>query len=408
MATSLFYRILHLTFSKSTVIIANMLIMIFASRYLSMQDYSTYRQTFLPYEILAPFLSLGIPPTIYYLLPRRKDKLNLVFHSILLILFCALVFSGFLMFGGAEFISRLFHNPELIHSVKWLMIYPFFQIPITLLISVYIFEGKTKFVGIYSSVFGLVSAISAIFVIISYRNYLNVVMIKAILPLGGFIFLLSYLFKIYKKKVTKKVRFFHSTKTILSTSIPFGFASMIGVISLQLDKVLVSSLGTIQEFAIYVNGAMEIPLIGVLTGSVSAVLIGELSKSIKDHDYTKALELFQMTAIKTALILFPIMVFFIFNAREFMILLYSEKYELSAIPFTIYLFLLPIRIVVFGSIFVAMGKSKLILYRSIFELLLNIVLSISMFNLFGLFRHRCSNNFSNLLMGSSLQYNCYK
>jgi O-antigen/teichoic acid export membrane protein len=77
------------------------------------------------------------------------------------------------------------------------------------------------------------------------------------------------------------------------------------------------------------------------------------------------------------------MIFFIFNAREFMTLLYSEKYELSAIPFKIYLFLLPIRIVVFGSILVAMGKSKVILYRSIFELVLNIILSIWMFKLFG-------------------------
>jgi O-antigen/teichoic acid export membrane protein len=381
--SSIFNKILHLTFSRATVVFVNIAVLMVASRYLSLHDYATFRQTFLPYEIMMPIMTLGIPATIYYLLPRRSDKLNLIVQSMLIMSITSLIFSAFLLFGGIEVLAKLFNNPDLIQSMKWLIIYPFLQIPITLLLSVFIYEGKTKFIGIYSSVFALIFALSAIILLVIYKNYMDIVILKALLPALGAIFLLFYTFKLFNASESDKKPFLESSSSILKVSIPFGMASMIGAISLQLDKALVSSFGTTEEFAIYVNGAMEIPLIGVLTGSIAAVLIGEMSKNIKENKLEEALKLFRLSANKTALVLFPMMIFFIYNAKGVMILLYSDKYVLSAWPFMIYLFLLPIRIVVFGSILIAMGKSKIILYRSIIELILNFILSILMFKLFG-------------------------
>ena len=63
-----------------------------------------------------------------------------------------------------------------------------------------------------------------------------------------------------------------SMKEIIKYSAPLGIASMMGTIMLQLDKIIVSSMCTPEEFANYVNGAIEIPLIAVITGSISAVI----------------------------------------------------------------------------------------------------------------------------------------
>lgn len=377
-------KILHLTFSSSTVVIANIFVMVVASRYLSLHDYATFRQTFLPYEIMVPILMLGIPATIHYLLPRREDKLNLIFQSILMMTFTSLLFSSFLIFGGIALLADWFHNPDLLTSLKWLIIYPFFQIPITLLSAIFIFEGKTKFIGIFSSTFAIIFAVLAVSLTILNKNYMDIVLLKIFLPILSSTLLLFYIFKLLKSPINIK-QLFSPEKliSILRVSMPFGLASMLGVLSLQIDKILVSTLATTEEFAIYINGAMEIPLIGILTGSIASVLLGEMSKNIKENKLDMALSLFKISATKTALILFPIMVYLLFNAKELMILLYSEKYTLSALPFTIYLLLLPIRIVVFGSVLIAMGKSKVILYRSLAELPLNIILSILMFKLFG-------------------------
>ena len=379
----MFYKILHLMFSKASVVITNIVLLIIASRYLSLHDYATFRQTFLPYEIMAPIVAMGIPSTIYYLLPRRLDKLNLIFQSMLIMSFSSLIFSSFLMFGGIGMLAKLFNNADLNHSMKWLIIFPFFQIPITLLLSVFIYEGKTKFVGAYSSAYGLVFSLCAIWLLIFYRDYMDIVILKVLFPALGAVLLFYYTLRLFYATTPDKIPFLESALNILKISIPFGLASMIGAGSMQLDKVLLSSLGTTEEFAIYVNGAMEIPLIGILTGSISEVLIGEMSTNIKEKNYGKALSLFRRSANKTALILFPVMIFFIFNAKEFMILIYSDKYASSALPFTILLFLLPIRIVVFGSVLIAMGKSKLILHRSLIEIILNLIISIIAYKIFG-------------------------
>ena len=48
-----------------------------------------------------------------------------------------------------------------------------------------------------------------------------------------------------------------------------------------------------------------------------------------------------------------------------MVVLFSEKYVAAAVPFRIFLLLLPMRIIYFGIVFIAAGRSKLMLLRSI-------------------------------------------
>lgn len=376
-------KILHLTFSSSTIVVANLVLYIIASRNFSLTEYATIRQTFLPYEILIPILTLGIPATIYYLFQRRKDEKKLMIHSFI-ILYTAISLFVVILLINPDLLSNIFHNEKLSDTTKWLIIYTMFQTPIILLTSFYIYKEKTKNISIISSFLALSLVFFTVLIILTSKDYADVILVKSLIPIFGLIIILYFSRNLFKKIYKKDdLTFKESIINILSISLPFGLASTLSAISMQIDKTIVATLGTTEEFAIYVNGAIEIPIIGIITGSIASILITELSKSIKENDLKKALELFREASSKTALIIFPIMIYFIFNSKEFMVLLYSEKYELSALPFTIYLFLLPIRIVVFSSILIALGKSKLILFRSLIELILNIILSVVMFKLFG-------------------------
>jgi O-antigen/teichoic acid export membrane protein len=64
------------------------------------------------------------------------------------------------------------------------------------------------------------------------------------------------------------------------------------------------------------------------------------------------------------------MVFLFVFADSFIDILFSNKYEMSVVPFRVYLLMLPIRIVYYGSAFIALGKTKEIMYRSIVSLVL--------------------------------------
>ena len=106
---------------------------------------------------------------------------------------------------------------------------------------------------------------------------------------------------------------------------------MVGLMSRSVDKVVVSSMCTPEQFAVYVNGAIDIPLIGILTGSVNAVLLPEIVELYKRGQAREALLLWQRAAVKCSLILLPAMCFLFAMAPEVMRVLFSDAYAASAI-----------------------------------------------------------------------------
>ena len=65
--------------------------MVFA-RYLSVEDYATYLQTFLAYDIAVPVLTLGLPSALYYFLPSHKgNEKGIVIDNMILLFFCGLL-----------------------------------------------------------------------------------------------------------------------------------------------------------------------------------------------------------------------------------------------------------------------------------------------------------------------------
>ena len=118
------------------------------------------------------------------------------------------------------------------------------------------------------------------------------------------------------------------------------------------------------------------PLIGIVTGSIATVILADMAISCKSGELGEALELFRKAAVRSGLILLPTMIFLLVFAQDFIVILYSERYLESVTPFRIYLFALPIRVVFYGSALMALGMTKVILWRSIGDLLVNACLSV--------------------------------
>jgi O-antigen/teichoic acid export membrane protein len=160
-------------------------------------------------------------------------------------------------------------------------------------------------------------------------------------------------------------------KEIFKYSLPLGVGLMVGQFNLNLDKVIVAAMTTPEDFAVYVNGALEVPLIGMITGAASAVILPDMVKACKEGNKRVALELWKRAAVKSAIIIFPAAGFLMVIAPELMTFIYSEAYVDSSLPFRVYLCALPFRIVFFGTLFQAMNKSGLILKASLLFMVAN-------------------------------------
>ena len=136
-----------------------------------------------------------------------------------------------------------------------------------------------------------------------------------------------------------------------------GIGSTIAYLNINLDKVIVARFVNPAEYAIYINGAFEVPLIGMLTGAASAIILPDMIRSIKNRQGREALGLWKRAAVKSAALLFPITAVLWVMAPDIMVFLFGEAYVSSASIFRIYILLVPIRIGFFGVIYQACGKS---------------------------------------------------
>jgi len=366
-------KVLALSLGSALSMISSIALGMISSRYLSKHDYATIQQTFLAYNFAVPILMLGLPNAVYYFLPREQQcKRGVLIDNIALLLVAGLLFSLFIGFGGHKLLAMRFNNPDLLHTLPWLVLYPLLLMPVAGVSAVLVSADQTKTLAVYNMISSLVLTLSGIIAVLATKSYAAPIIVRVIVPA---LFLPIALFLMFKA-VPGKIRWpkWLDMQAMVRYSVPLGLASIFGRITLQMDSMIVSSMCSPEDFAVYYNGAMELPLIGIITGSITTVIFAEMAKLCARGDKVAALQLFHKASIKSASILFPTMCFLLVTATPFITVLYSEQYQASVVPFVIYLFVLPIRIVVYGAALMALGMTRVVLFRSIIDLAINAIL----------------------------------
>jgi len=345
------------------------------ARLLTVHDYASYRQTLLAYAFAAPLLALGLPQALYYFLPGESKRPRAVLvENLLLLSFMGGLFSLFLLLGGNRLLAWRFNNPDIARTLLVLAPYPLFMLPASALSACLMARDRVKQISIFNVLSRLFMLAAVITVALVWRNPIAVII--ATVAGTGIVFLPALKLMFDSCSVGSLLPSATGMWAQLKYAVPLGLAGMLGTISLSLDKVIVSSMCPPEQFAVYVNAALEIPLIGILTGSVTAVLLPDIVKLYKKGDRAEGLRLWKRAAAKCSMIILPVMCFLIVMAPEVIRAVFSAKYTESVNPFRIYLLLLPIRTVTWGSMLMAAGKNSWILYKTVITLILNLILSI--------------------------------
>ena len=345
------------------------------SRLLDEHEYGTYRQVWLVFFTLAPVLELGIPPSVSYFVPqlRRPDlKPYLVQHSTLLLISGAIMGLG--CFGLGDAVGQLFGNPDLGRQLRLFALFPALTLPFNMT------ENTLVALG-HGGKAGWVSGGSAL---------LQMGVIVGALVYGGSmerVFLALSLWALVRWTAGAAALYtlarglpFHWDRAALRTqllfSLPMAAATMAGVLGRHLDKVVISSFFTPEQYAIYANGSYDIPLINILTLSVTAVLVPSIVRARTDDDTAEVQRLWHGGARRLAWAFFPATVGLFLLAEPLMVLLFSEKYAASAAPFRVLVLILPARIAMHSAFLRALGSTKPILRASLIALGSSLVLSL--------------------------------
>ncbi|MFA5866052.1 MAG: oligosaccharide flippase family protein [Phycisphaerae bacterium] len=352
------------------------------SRLLSKAQYGTFSQAFMVYTLFSTILSLSLPQSLYFFIPKSKDKDQpLVMSQTLILTLTLAAAAGCFMYFSAPLLSRWMNNSELTNVLKVMSFYPLADMISQLVSPALISVGK---VG-YSAVFGFIFAIVRIFSIVwpvaakyPLPDVIKVMVIAAFATAGVGLVMIVLILRIHKVWFSKTLLWEQ-----LEYSIPLAGALAVGLLGRQLDKWIISIFFSPEQYAIFSNGAAELPLVGVLTGGLAAAILPEMVKSASANKLMDAVSLWQRSSRVCALAMFPTFVLALLLAPQLIVLMFSFRYSQSTYPFIVYLFVLPLRVVIFASLLRALSYTSPIMIGAILSLTINAVLGIGLVKLAG-------------------------
>lgn len=350
-----------------------------ASRTLEFENYSDFRKLYILIEISLPLISFSLSKSLFNFIDKNFNTNHL----------CALFllkFIGVIFFLLVFFLLSLFRFDFIPTSISFFLIISAVssQVFVNTSISISLFKSSlNKSITIVFLWFVILLLALVYFYWDNFISLENFIFLRSLLNIVLVFGILFYskikIISFNKKRVLHNVRYYFKKSWDVALSYFISGFFIFG------DKLVAAELLSKKEYSMFVNGALEVPFISILTGSLSLLMLNEISKSFKIGDSEGAIKIIKQTSIKSLKILAPVFALCFVFSSEIVVILFGENYEESSAIFQTYLLLLPARVIFFSQIFVAYNQSKIIIPRGIIENSLLIILSYFLFNLGGIF-----------------------
>ena len=347
------------------------------ARILTRDAYGTYQQVWLVYATMFPVFMLGIPASLYYFLQHsdERERGSIMANSFLLLLFSGLVMTV-LVAAGAGGIARLFGNQHLALPLRIFSAYSLFTVS-TLWAEPFYISTNRHSVVLFVTAASTLGLVISVVPLAALGRPLSLVFLAIVcysaLRFAGLGMMLGRDRKLIGRSPDRSL-----TGRQLAYSVPVNASEIIGSVSKNVDKVMVSRFFSPSSYAIYANGAMEIPISALLVGSISSVIWPSLSRMHREKKTGSLLSVWLNTTDKTAFVVMPLFFFFLLYAPDFMVTLFSQKYLASATPFRVYMFILPLRIAQYAVLLLSMGAAKAVLFGAAGDFVVKFGLSLAL------------------------------
>lgn len=330
------------------------------SRYFDKAEYGTYKQVLYVYNSLLTVFTLGLPRAFSYFLPRspKEEAKDLIRKLTNLFFILGGILSIFLFFMSG-IIADILNNPDLKSALKIFAPVPFLMMPTMGLEGILATYKKTKFLAAYTFLTRLIMLVTVAVPAIIFELTCNECLIGFVV--GSFIsFCVAILLKYYPLKGVSRKATSCTFKDIFKFTFPLFIASIWGILINSTDQFFISRYFGEAVFAEFSNGAMELPFVGMITGACATVLTPLFTKQVYEKaDFKKVIyPVWQNAFRKSAMLIYPITLFCIFDASLIMSVMYGDTYTVSGEYFRIKLITYFIKIVAFYSILVALGATK--------------------------------------------------
>ncbi len=308
-------------------------------RFLTQENVGVYRQVFQVIATTVAILPLGVSMSAYYFLSRETERRASTVLNILIFNFVVGGLACLALFFYPQILGNIFHNEEItrlapkIGVVIWLWIFSAFLE--TVAVANQEARMATAFI-ILAQFTKTLLMVSSVILFATVEAFVYAAMIQAALQT---LVLLVYLNSRFPRFWTSfDFKFFREQ---LVYAIPFGLAGLLWVLQTDIHNYFVGYKFSASDYAIYAYGCFELPLIAMISESVTSVLIPRMSKLQSQNDKPEMVRLTTRAMEKLAFFYFPIYIFLIITAQTFIVTLFTRNYAASVSIFLINITLMP-------------------------------------------------------------------
>jgi len=385
---SIFTRLAALLVGNGLSQVINTLFILILVRIFTQEQYAIYRLGNQMIVTLSPFFVFGLPMTISMFIPKYKDKetrMRFVFQTIFLLFGLGLI-GGILIQSNHALVYRIFGNEKLLDYL-WVFALSFFTEVVFSYFPFYMTsENKNRKLAISVTALSLVKVSSILFAILMGNDFQIFMYAFAVSCIIRLIYVIVEPLHYYRAGIIKK---FKRVDTVpqLKQSIPIGMTNVVAAFGRNLGSNLVAIRYDTIKYAIYVTGAFEVPLIGILRTSITGAVLPNFSQMFSDSNLDAQDEIiksFRKTVALSSIIVMPLMIGLITYSYGAIALLFPGFQE-SNVIFKIFMLLLPTQIANFSTLLLVANRQKKVLFYCMMGIVINISAFYILANTLGFF-----------------------
>jgi len=366
-----------ISLSRILNILGLLVVTIILARHLSKREFALYDQMWLILNTINPIVSFAFSSAVYFFGVKEKSSkyISSIFSFLALLGFIVTILFYLLRFE----VGRILNNALFPENFPYFALFFLFSIPTAILDSLFILRGNFKklfIITLITVALYIIAVFSSIFI---NKGIIFILASLSAIAILRFIYTLNFIKKSFDLTPT-----FSHLKEILKYTSPLIFGHISAILSRQIDKFIVANSFAPEVYAIYGVGAKELPVVPLITSSFASVSFPEISKLYDAGKKIEVAKLINDVIKSTAVFVLPVFSYLFFFSNEFIVVLFSAKYIESAEIFRVYIFFLPVRILLYSPILSALGRQKIYMLVSLIDLVLNFSLGLIFLKLFGL------------------------
>ncbi|MGE5648428.1 MAG: lipopolysaccharide biosynthesis protein [Acidobacteriota bacterium] len=360
--------------AKTAGYAASILIPLLLVRALDRFQFGIYKQVFLVVGTAQSVLPLGFAFSAFYFLPREKERRPAIVFHIALFNFCVGLTAMAVLLAFPQILVALFGVAELERHAALIGILILVNISGAFLETVATANQDVKYSALFivaaqfsKTVFMLAAAILAP----SVRAVILASILQGVLQCAVLAWYLASRFPgVWRGPDWPLLR------TQWAYALPFGLSGLVFALQTDLPNYMVAKRFGPAGYAAYAIGCLQIPLLGLIYESMAGVMMPRLS-FLQQRGDTREILLITVRAMrKWALFSLPVFFFLLVCGREFLVLLFTGRYEDSWPIFLVNLALIPAGLIPFDPILRAYAEHRYFPLRA--EIVTTVALVVSL------------------------------